>query len=110
MSRVSVFGLGYVGVVTASCLAKDGHQVIGVDLNATKVDLVNAGKSPIVEQDTPGLIQEAVERGLLGATRDAAKPTMTALSPASTTSMTMTWRSAAALSCSHSIMLGAGRP
>jgi GDP-mannose 6-dehydrogenase len=71
MRRVSVFGLGYVGVVTASCLAKDGHQVVGVDLNATKVDLINAGMSPIVEEGTLPLIQEAVHQGRLRATRDA---------------------------------------
>jgi len=71
MSKVSVFGLGYVGVVTAGCLAKDGHEVVGVDLNTTKVDLINAGQSPIVEKDTPKLIREAVKKGLLRATVNA---------------------------------------
>lgn len=73
MSRISVFGLGYVGAVTAGCLARDGHKVVGVDLNAAKVNLVNAGKSPIVEKDTAELIGEGVGRGLLRATADAAQ-------------------------------------
>jgi GDP-mannose 6-dehydrogenase len=71
MSRVSVFGLGYVGVVTAGCLARDGHTVIGVDTNAAKVDLVNAGNSPIMEKDTPEIVREAVRKGVLRATVDA---------------------------------------
>jgi len=71
MSRISVFGLGYVGVVTAGCLARDGHDVIGVDTNAAKVDLVNAGKSPIMEQSTAEIVEEAVRRGTLRATVDA---------------------------------------
>jgi GDP-mannose 6-dehydrogenase len=71
MSRISIFGLGYVGVVTAGCLARDGHTVIGVDTNAAKVDMVNAGRSPIMEEDTPQIIQEAVRKGTLWATVDA---------------------------------------
>ena len=47
--RVSVFGIGYVGAVSAGCLAKDGNQVIAVDPNAAKVATLNAGRSPIVE-------------------------------------------------------------
>ncbi len=71
MSRISIFGLGYVGVVTAGCLARDGHTIIGVDTNASKVDLVNAGRSPIMEKDTPELVEQAVRKGTLRATLDA---------------------------------------
>ncbi len=76
MSRISIFGLGYVGVVSAACLAKEGHDVIGVDPNETKVDLVNQGKSPIVEKDAPAMIKEAVSQGHLCATRDVTKAVM----------------------------------
>ncbi len=70
--RVSVFGLGYVGAVSASCLSADGHQVIGVDKNKTKVDLINGGRAPIVESGIEALIQQGVAKGNLRATTDAA--------------------------------------
>ena len=69
--RVSIFGLGYVGTVCAGCLAKEGHQIIGVDPVRTKVQLVNAGKSPIVEADIEETITGAVKTGRLRATDDA---------------------------------------
>ncbi|MGY2436855.1 hypothetical protein ACW4FQ_27285, partial [Escherichia coli] len=47
--RISIFGLGYVGAVCAGCLSARGHEVIGVDVSQTKIDLINQGKSPIVE-------------------------------------------------------------
>ena len=66
--RVSIFGLGYVGTVCAGCLAQDGHQIIGVDPVPTKVDLINAGKSTIIEEEIAELIANAVKRGMLSAT------------------------------------------
>jgi GDP-mannose 6-dehydrogenase len=70
--KVSVFGLGYVGSVSAASFAADGHEVVGVDVNADKVASVNAGRSPIVE---PGLEEElaaSVAAGRLRATTDTA--------------------------------------
>ncbi|MEU5111120.1 nucleotide sugar dehydrogenase [Streptomyces longwoodensis] len=68
--RVSVFGLGYVGCVSAACLAGMGHEVIGVDVNQVKVDLVNDGKAPVVEERIGELIADVVRSGALRATRD----------------------------------------
>ncbi len=68
--RISVFGLGYVGVVSAGCLACDGHVVVGVDPLTTKVDLVNRGQSPIVEKDIGEIISATVKMGRLRATVD----------------------------------------
>lgn len=66
--RVSVFGLGYVGCVTAACLARDGHDVIGVDIDEAKVETVNAGVSPVVEPGLTELVSEVVARRQLRAT------------------------------------------
>ena len=66
--NVSVFGLGYVGSVSAATFADDGHTVIGVDVNAAKVAMVNAGQSPIVEPGLGELIESAVAAGRLRAT------------------------------------------
>jgi GDP-mannose 6-dehydrogenase len=66
--RVSVFGLGYVGCVTAACLAKAGHVVVGVDVNAEKVAMINSATSPIVEPGLPELLREVVGTGRLRAT------------------------------------------
>lgn len=71
--RVSVFGLGYVGSVTAACLATDGHQVVGVDSNPTKVELLEGGKSLIVEDDLPQMLADAVQSGRLVPTTDHRK-------------------------------------
>jgi len=65
---ISVFGLGYVGCVTAACLAEAGYKVIGVDLNPEKVGMINAGKSPIVEPGLEELIDRMVKDGRLSAT------------------------------------------
>jgi GDP-mannose 6-dehydrogenase len=69
--KISVFGLGYVGTVSAACLAADDHEVIGVDMNATKMGLINAGRSPIIEAEVDALIAEAHAAGRLRATDDA---------------------------------------
>jgi GDP-mannose 6-dehydrogenase len=66
--RVSVFGLGYVGCVTAACLAKAGHDVVGVDVSAEKVAMVNAAVSPVVEPGLTELLAEVVGQGRLRAT------------------------------------------
>jgi GDP-mannose 6-dehydrogenase len=68
--KVSIFGLGYVGTVCAGCLAKGGHEIVGVDPVRTKVQLVNAGKSPIIEADIEEIIDGAVKSGRLRATDD----------------------------------------
>ena len=68
--KISVFGLGYVGTVSAGCLADDGHEVIGVDPVLTKVDLINAGKSPIIEAGLEEIVASAVSEGRLRATSD----------------------------------------
>ncbi|HJP91461.1 MAG TPA: UDP-glucose/GDP-mannose dehydrogenase family protein [Pyrinomonadaceae bacterium] len=71
--RISIFGIGYVGCVSAACFARAGHDVIGVDVNPTKVDIINSGKSPIVEPGINELIHEMVQEGKLSATTDSLK-------------------------------------
>lgn len=70
--KLSIFGLGYVGSVSAACFARDGHEVIGVDVNPLKVEIINSGRSPIVEPQLNELIIEAVKAKRLRATTDAA--------------------------------------
>src|SRR5947199_10137551 len=65
---ISVFGLGYVGTVTAACLGHKGHNVIGVDLSQGKVEAMEAGRSPIVEPRVGDLIAESHKAGRLHAT------------------------------------------
>jgi GDP-mannose 6-dehydrogenase len=69
--NISIFGLGYVGVVSAACLAAEGHKVIGVDINQAKVDLINKGIPPIVERDLAEILEQANKKGLLYAVCDA---------------------------------------
>ena len=77
MSRhVSVFGLGYVGSVTAACLASKGHSVIGVDTSRAKVKQLNAGHSPIVEPGMKELLEQSHKAGRLRATTDPASAVM----------------------------------
>jgi GDP-mannose 6-dehydrogenase len=68
--NVSLFGLGYVGVVSAACLAEDGHTVVGIDPLASKVDLVNQGISPVVEKDIGELVARHAATGRLRASHD----------------------------------------
>jgi GDP-mannose 6-dehydrogenase len=70
--KLCVLGLGYVGTVSAGCLAREGHQVTGVDSEPVKVDMINAGKSPIIEKDIGTIISEQVAAGRLSATMDVA--------------------------------------
>jgi GDP-mannose 6-dehydrogenase len=68
--KVSIFGLGYVGSVTAACLAKAGHEVLGVDIKQDKVEMINAGRSPVVEKGLDELTFESKGQGCLRATID----------------------------------------
>lgn len=74
--QISIFGMGYVGVVSAACLARDGHQIVGIDPNLTKVELINAGQSPIIEEQVPEMVEAAVDGGRLTATTDVHKAVM----------------------------------
>lgn len=67
---ISVFGLGYVGCVSAACFANEGHQVIGVDVSPSKVDQINSGKSTIVEDGITELVAKVAKSGHLSATTD----------------------------------------
>jgi GDP-mannose 6-dehydrogenase len=69
--KLSVWGLGNGGTVSAACLTQEGHEVIGVDSEQRKVDLINAGKSPIIEKDIGRIIEQQVAAGRLSATTDA---------------------------------------
>ena len=74
--KISVFGLGYVGTVSAACFAQQGHHVIGVDVNPQKVEIINSGHSPVIEQEIDEIISKTVKSGLLRATTDATKGMM----------------------------------
>ncbi len=71
--RISIFGLGYVGAVTAGCLTQQGHHVVGVDVASQKVETLNRGEAPIIEPGLEDLLKQANQRGLLRATSDAAE-------------------------------------
>ena len=71
--NISIFGLGYVGVVSTGCLASIGHKIIGVDVNEKKVDMLNRGISPIIEKDLTELLSQAKKKGLVSATTDSSK-------------------------------------
>jgi GDP-mannose 6-dehydrogenase len=71
--KVSIFGLGYVGSVSAASFANDGHEVVGVDVDADKVRAINEGRSPIVEPGLADLLRQAVSARCLRATTDPAE-------------------------------------
>ena len=68
--KISIFGLGYVGAVSLACLARDGHTVIGVDIERTKLELIQAGKTPVVEEGMVDLMQQVAASGLVTVTTD----------------------------------------
>lgn len=68
--KISIFGMGYVGTVSAGCLARDGHEIVGIDPISTKVELINAGRSPIIEADIGEIVADAVKTRRLRATSD----------------------------------------
>src|SRR3954451_20001761 len=70
--RISVFGIGYVGVVSCGCLAELGHDVIGIDVVPAKLAMLAAGRSPIVEEEIDQIIANAVRSGRLTTTDDVA--------------------------------------
>ncbi len=68
--KVSIFGLGYVGTVSIACMAHDGHEVVGVDVNAAKVEMLGKGQSSIIEPQLDALLQAGVAAGRITATTD----------------------------------------
>jgi GDP-mannose 6-dehydrogenase len=70
MTNISVFGLGYVGVVLCACLADNGHSVTGLDVNPVKIRMINEGHSPIVEDEIDELVDKVVHGGQLRTTTD----------------------------------------
>lgn len=71
--RISIFGLGYVGAVSLACLARDGHQVTGVDVDPVKLGLIRGGRSPILEEGIQELMRDVVASGRASVTDDAAR-------------------------------------
>lgn len=69
--KISIFGLGYVGAVSVACLSRDGHDVIGVDIDSTKLDLIRAGKTPVVEEGMVDLMARVAASGKVSVTTDA---------------------------------------
>lgn len=69
--KISIFGLGYVGAVSLACLARDGHDVVGVDIDPTKLRLISEGKTPVVEEGMVNLMQQVAASGRVSVTTDA---------------------------------------
>lgn len=74
--RISIFGLGYVGTVSLACLARNGHSLIGVDVDPVKLDLIAAGKSPVIEEGLTELVAQVVAEGRVTVTRDTRRAVM----------------------------------
>ena len=70
--NISIFGLGYVGAVSLACLARDGHTVVGVDIEPTKLALIREGKTPVVEEGMVDLMRSVVASGRVTVTDDVA--------------------------------------
>src|SRR5690349_24883639 len=70
LMKLSIFGIGYVGCVSAACFAREGHQVIAVDVNPVKVGMINSGQCPIVEADIAELVSSVVSQNQLKSTTD----------------------------------------
>jgi GDP-mannose 6-dehydrogenase len=68
--NISIFGLGYVGAVSLACLARDGHRVVGVDVDQAKLDLIAAGRTPVVEEGMVQLMADTVASGRVSVSRD----------------------------------------
>lgn len=71
--KISIFGLGYVGAVSLGCLVRDGHDVIGVDIDQGKLDLLTSGQTPIIETGMRDLIEQAAASGRMDVTQSAAE-------------------------------------
>jgi GDP-mannose 6-dehydrogenase len=69
--NISIFGLGYVGAVSLACLAREGHNVVGVDVDPAKLDLIRSGKTPVVEEGMVDLMAKVVASGRVVVTTDA---------------------------------------
>ena len=69
--NISIFGLGYVGAVSLACLARDGHRVVGVDVDQAKLDLIAAGRTPVVEEGMVQLMADTVASGRVSVSSDA---------------------------------------
>ncbi len=71
--NISIFGLGYVGAVSLACLARDGHRVIGVDIDSGKLELIASGRTPVVEEGMVDLMQAVAASGRVSVTTDVAQ-------------------------------------
>lgn len=71
--KIAIFGLGYVGAVSLACLGRDGHQVVGVDIDGNKLEMIRGGRAPIVEEGIQELMKETVDSGRVTVTSNTAE-------------------------------------